>query len=238
MRAQTSAQKLPFDSIDLDELDRFLRSDHAPPNSMMLSELDGFLCGIAVGPELVLPSEWLPLVWGGEAPEFTDQNEAQAILNLIVARYNEILRNVAHDMLDPIFWTDRDGKIIAADWTEGFRQAIRLRANAWKRLFTSKRDGYLLFPILALCCDENGKAALAPPPEQEDRFVEKATELIPTCVNKIAAYWRENGPKLTSMPFTTRPLSESTRATAKVGRNDPCPCGSGKKFKKCCGRSG
>ena len=24
-------------------------------------------------------------------------------------------------------------------------------------------------------------------------------------------------------------------ATAKVGRNDPCPCGSGKKYKKCCG---
>jgi len=27
------------------------------------------------------------------------------------------------------------------------------------------------------------------------------------------------------------------RETPKVGRNDPCPCGSGKKFKKCCGRS-
>ena len=26
------------------------------------------------------------------------------------------------------------------------------------------------------------------------------------------------------------------RAPAKVGRNEPCPCGSGKKFKKCCGR--
>jgi preprotein translocase subunit SecA len=26
------------------------------------------------------------------------------------------------------------------------------------------------------------------------------------------------------------------RQTPKVGRNDPCPCGSGKKFKKCCGR--
>jgi uncharacterized protein YecA (UPF0149 family) len=24
------------------------------------------------------------------------------------------------------------------------------------------------------------------------------------------------------------------RAAAKVGRNDPCPCGSGKKYKKCC----
>jgi preprotein translocase subunit SecA len=26
------------------------------------------------------------------------------------------------------------------------------------------------------------------------------------------------------------------RESAKVGRNDPCPCGSGKKYKKCCGR--
>ncbi len=25
------------------------------------------------------------------------------------------------------------------------------------------------------------------------------------------------------------------RATPKIGRNDPCPCGSGKKYKKCCG---
>ena len=27
------------------------------------------------------------------------------------------------------------------------------------------------------------------------------------------------------------------RETPKVGRNDPCPCGSGKKFKKCCGKN-
>ena len=31
--------------------------------------------------------------------------------------------------------------------------------------------------------------------------------------------------------------TETTRReTPKIGRNDPCPCGSGKKFKKCCGR--
>ncbi len=28
------------------------------------------------------------------------------------------------------------------------------------------------------------------------------------------------------------------RRQPKVGRNDPCPCGSGKKFKKCCGSAG
>ena len=26
------------------------------------------------------------------------------------------------------------------------------------------------------------------------------------------------------------------RETPKIGRNDPCPCGSGKKYKKCCGK--
>lgn len=30
-------------------------------------------------------------------------------------------------------------------------------------------------------------------------------------------------------------MSKTVVKEAKVGRNDPCPCGSGKKFKKCCG---
>ena len=31
------------------------------------------------------------------------------------------------------------------------------------------------------------------------------------------------------------PIQQVVRSGAKVGRNDPCPCGSGKKYKKCCG---
>jgi hypothetical protein len=37
----------------------------------------------------------------------------------------------------------------------------------------------------------------------------------------------------TEVPEATTPVSR--RTSAKVGRNDPCPCGSGKKYKKCCG---
>jgi preprotein translocase subunit SecA len=33
-------------------------------------------------------------------------------------------------------------------------------------------------------------------------------------------------------------VQQVVRGTAKVGRNDPCPCGSGKKYKKCCGAQG
>ena len=33
---------------------------------MSLSELDGFLAGIAIGPEIVELHDWLPIIWGGE----------------------------------------------------------------------------------------------------------------------------------------------------------------------------
>jgi len=32
-----------------------------------------------------------------------------------------------------------------------------------------------------------------------------------------------------------QPMASVPRTEEKVGRNDPCPCGSGKKYKKCCG---
>jgi len=32
-----------------------------------------------------------------------------------------------------------------------------------------------------------------------------------------------------------QPVQQVVRGSAKIGRNDPCPCGSGKKYKKCCG---
>jgi preprotein translocase subunit SecA len=36
----------------------------------------------------------------------------------------------------------------------------------------------------------------------------------------------------------SQPVQQVVRGAAKVGRNDPCPCGSGKKYKKCCGAQG
>ncbi len=56
---------------------------------------------------------------------------------------------------------------------------------------------------------------------------------------------REEGPKreevakpiATSSDGTDAPRTVRKKASDKVGRNDPCPCGSGKKYKKCCGRN-
>jgi len=110
-----------------------------------------------------------------------------------MARNNEILGEIAKDALAPIFWADRNGTFIAVDWAEGFLQAIKLRADAWKPLFTSKRDGKLLLLILLLCGDHDGNSLLGLAPEAEDHIADQVTELIPGCVIGIAAYWRRKG---------------------------------------------
>jgi uncharacterized protein len=223
--ARTHPHEPAIDCVDLAALDRFLQSDRSPPNSMMLSELDGFLTGLAVGPEHVLPSEWLPLVWGGEAPASDD---APAIVGTLVARYDEIRREIAEGAIAPVFYTDRDGEMITADWAEGFLQAIKLRIDAWKPLFTSRSDRFLV-PILWPCRDDDGQPLLGLAPTADDRMIEAAAEFIPRCVMAIAAYWRRK------VPSASR--GERHHAAGKIGRNDPCPCGSGNKFKRCCGRA-
>ena len=119
--------------VDLDALDAFLLSERAPEDGMGLSDLDGFLAGIVVGPELILPSEWLPVVWGGAEPAFEGAEEARSVLGTIMGRYNEIVRalDAAPGDLDPVFWEGPDGRPILTDWAAGFLDAVALRPSAW-----------------------------------------------------------------------------------------------------------
>jgi uncharacterized protein len=215
------------DWVDLDLLDHFLVSDAAPENSMGLSDLDGFLTGILMGPDLIMPSEWLPRVWGGEEPVFDSMEQAQEILEAIMGRYNEIAQNLdgGPDDLNPIYWENAEEDIvIAADWAEGFLEAIDMRREAWLPLIRDKKVGIMLMPILALCGNEDGNAGLPIDPETEAEIAAEAAEMIPVCVCAIRDFWRGRmGQK------------SAIRNSPKVGRNDPCPCGSGRKYKRCCG---
>jgi len=94
-----------------------------------------------------------------------------------------------------------------------------------------------VLPILALCSDEAGQSLPGLSPEQDDRLMDEAADLIPKCVIEIAAFWRGKSLRPISMSPVAGLTAEPMRATTKVGRNEPCPCSSGKKFKKCCGKS-
>ena len=224
-----TAGEMPEHEAGLQAVEAYLDSDRSPDGAMGMSDLDGFLTAVAIGPELILPSEWLPVIWNGEAPEFADQSEAQAVVGGIMGRYNAILRQVGDGTIDPIFWVTDDAEeiVIASDWAEGFMQGIGLRADAWGRLLQTERGAELLFPILALCGDEEGESLLQLSPDEEDRMMEAAPELLPPAILAIAEFWRRRKPGSTAAPAQA----------AKPGRNDPCPCGSGRKYKKCCGAS-
>ena len=74
-------------ALDFGDLDDYLSSDRSPENCMQLSDLDGFLHAIAVGPEAIPIEEWLSVVWGGERPKFRNTKEADHIIGVIKARY-------------------------------------------------------------------------------------------------------------------------------------------------------
>ncbi len=223
-----SETPFPAGPVDLEALDQFLMSDSSPEDCMQLSDLDGFLTGIAIGPELVMPSEWLPAIWGGDEPVFESIEQAQTVMGTIMGRYNEILHALSTDpeAYAPLFWEDPSGEVIAADWAEGFVDAIRLRPEAWRPLLEDREALVMLMPILALCGDAEGGSPLELDLEEDADLLVEAPELIPACVAGIDGFWKER---------RGWPKSGSGQAkSAKVGRNDPCPCGSGRKYKRCC----
>jgi uncharacterized protein len=223
-----SETPFPASPVDLEALDQFLMSDASPEDCMQLSDLDGFLTGIAIGPELVMPSEWLPAIWGGDEPVFESMEQAQTVIGTIMGRYNEILRELDTDPegYEPVFWEGPDGEVIAADWAEGFVDAIRLRPEAWRPLLEDREALILLMPILALCGDAEGGSPLELDPEEDADLLAQAPDLIPACVVGMHGFWKER---------RGQPKAGSGRVkSAKVGRNDPCPCGSGRKYKRCC----
>ncbi len=175
--------------IDLDALDDYLMSDHAPDDSMGLSDLDGFLTGIVVGPELILPSEWLPVIWGGDEPEFETEDEMRTVLGLIMGRYNEIVvcLNTDPDDFDPIFLEGPEGEVIASDWAAGFLDAVALRPNAWELLAGNEDAGILMAPLFLLNGDLEIDDAVV-----EDELLAQASDMIPTCIAGIREFWRNH----------------------------------------------
>lgn len=178
---------------DLTVLERFLMSERAPAECMQLSDLDGFLTGIVIGPERIAPEEWLPQVWNGE-PEFETPAEAAKITGIVLARHEEILWTLTQSPEDfaPIFWQDDDGEPIAVDWAEGFLEAIRLRPDSWTPLFESKDHSVVVTPIAALWQDDDTQSDLDD--AEEARLQAEATDLVPAAVIAIFRYWRRQQP--------------------------------------------
>jgi uncharacterized protein len=199
-------------AFDLDALDDYLMSDNAPDDSMGLSDLDGFLTGIVVGPQLILPSEWLPMIWGGDEPEFETEDEMRTVIATIMGRYNQIIAclDSEPENFDPIFMEGPEGEVIAADWAAGFLDAVALRRKAWEPLIEDDRAGIMILPILLL----NGDAEFDAGPDSAidvDEFLAKVPDIIPACVAGIHEFWRRSGTLRKSRSSMGRSTPEGRR---------------------------
>jgi uncharacterized protein len=187
----------PASGVDLDVLDDFLLSNRAPEDSMGLSDLDGFLTAIIVGPELIPPSEWLAVIWGGEEPKFKNISEAQTILGAIMGRYNEIIANLDADPLifSPVFLQGPEGQVIVTDWAAGFLDAVSLRTEAWNPLIIYPEARSLIVPMFLIGAEDQLDPELGEklPPDELNKLLEHGEELVTACVLGIRGFWLEHG---------------------------------------------
>ncbi len=225
---------LLLDDDEIDRLEQFLlyRIDEDADYEGMdegifdLATLDGFFTAIVSGPVAIPPSVWLPVVWGDFEPEWESEEVFTDIVSLMLRHMNGIAQMLMEfpDDFEPLYKeriVDERVITIVDEWCEGYQQGVALAPNEW--MSGGDEIGTLLAPILAFSrvTDWSGHNL----PQAEADCIRQA---IASNARAIHAYWLARRDEF--LPSTT-----SVRGgKPKVSRNDPCPCGSGKKFKKCC----
>jgi uncharacterized protein len=175
-------------------------------------------------------------LWGDDEPIFEDEAQINTVLGAVAIHYNTLLRDIdrslkrmeADRIVDyrPRFVSDEQKPAHDAVriWVRGFWKAMELAPETWTALAQDDRTKVVLAPFATFF--DLGELAPDEVPADIDDRLDKDAALIPRMIlilRKLARI-RET---------TSRPAPLPRRS--KVGRNDPCPCGSGKKYKRCCG---
>jgi uncharacterized protein len=213
-----------------------------------IEQLHGMLTAVIIGPEMVMPSVWLPFVFNskGEMPEFKSQNQAQNLMGLIMEFYNDTIHELDRkDAFIPYIGGEtKNGKTVIdpEPWCEAFLEGMRFCGDYYEE-YAKDEDSdlnHLLVPFIYFG-DPDEKEYIIEHTRKHARkkkdMDEELLGIIPGAVKELRDFWRENKPstlppKPNIIPFAPR-LKDP-----KTGRNDACPCGSGKKYKKCCGKIG
>jgi uncharacterized protein len=98
--------------------------------TMLIEELDGFIAGLLVCPDLIKPGEWLPIVWGRDSndpqPSFDNLDHVNRVLGLVMEHYNGVARTLMErpDRYSPLFAVDkRNGDVLWELWIEASRRS-------------------------------------------------------------------------------------------------------------------
>ena len=194
----------------------------AAPGAQLFPYVEGFLTAIASAPTLIMPSKWQEHLLGDNVWESIE--EVQQVYRLLMGLYNQVLGGMHSGQGH---WTvDFTNEAAMKLWCIGYLEAARMD-SAW----LADEVGFaMIFPYGVLAGefslegleDEAGSVI-----EDPTRHIEKYKKGLTNTAITVHNYWFSKRKPLA-------PPGTPTVAPLSYGRNDPCPCGSGKKFKRCC----
>lgn len=218
----------PLIEKELNWLDDMLEKHGNDASVVDTSELDGMLTALLSGPNDIELSRWMVAIWGGEKqiPKWENARERDRFMALVIQHFNDIAERLASypEQFDPLFgWQEMEGQefSVVEDWCYGYLRGMALDAD-WSLLPPEQQ------PALDAITLHGSEAHLATREAFSPEDFEASIEAIRPAALALHDYWQEQR--------AAQPDPEPYRAGDKVGRNDPCPCGSGKKFKQCCGK--
>jgi len=228
-------------------LARFLSSPQRPIDTFTYPQLAGFLFSVANGPELIQPSEWIPLVFNDQNPQYETEEEANHLLQAMMALYNDCLRERTGGArslppgcgmrLQPTDNLTTDAPL--SQWAQGFGIGYDYLAEVWEAYTPEEFDEDLGAVLMTLTFFSS--PALAEAYHQEGNKKRTLAQLAKSVMKIFPEALHEHaqlGRSIYRVRLEAGDLDPEPSRPTRIGRNDPCPCGSGKKFKKCCGGTG
>ncbi|HLT25434.1 MAG TPA: UPF0149 family protein [Zeimonas sp.] len=235
-----SADLRPLDENDLVRLDALL-DETGNENAMVVEEIDGFLAALACVPDVIDEEAVLGHVLGLEPGEDAASGAGDGVASETRAEIGALLRRHAARVVaafgagefGPVLSYDDEGNADGVAWAVGFLRGVELHPESWDALLAEKDFADALdamHELAAVLDDDAGDAAsAAPTPGERDALIDR---MIADAVD-IHEFFRPYREARTT-PAAMR-VETVRRGEPKIGRNDPCPCGSGRKYKQCCG---
>lgn len=245
----TAASVRDLTDAEFAELDELLADTPEPLEPCDAVMLDGFLCGVLVQPVLVAPEEFLPHVFdfeGRPLPDDVDPAWLERTRTLILRRHAALNRTLVEDgWFDPLILEFDEGEepppAPEGDEAMAALSPVSQSLMPWVAGF---QHATICFPALAEMPDDAVMAALARLYRHLPAETDEEKEIVATLDREQPVATLEDA--IEDLVVAVADLSDLTselrykvdtvkREAPKVGRNEPCPCGSGKKFKHCHG---
>lgn len=222
----------PLNEAELDELEALLDSEPFADQAMGLDQIQAMLCAVLSGPEPLPPERWLPEALGPLAGQET--RDACRLRELVLRLHDQLLADLTgQEGVSPILYPlDEEGEALDyGAWADAYLFGASLAEVPWQEAAGEHLDDlaqllevfFLLNGTLKEDVLAAGDAWVSA--AEEARWLAEWQASLPDLVQSIHDFW---------MARRKRP-APIRRELPKVGRNDPCPCGSGRKFKQCCG---